>query len=272
MKMIGTKKSSGKGGVIFVTFLAVVAFWIGSGIFVYDLYPEAEKAGQFGDMFGFINSLFSGLALAGVLITLWFQREEMEQQRKEIERQQEVSNTTIAWSIFDQHLKALGRLQSTEEYKGALSEIMEGTLRPLSTAVGGGSIVDSKPQVEFGTVLNDNTEDLTRFKEEFDISICNTDENKNVFKMLKLVDVISKVILRYGDTNQLLVGTLFAQLSDEEVRILIYKCIADEDYYNRSESVGFFSCFFSHAFRNSLHAKKFFPDYEISDGFLVKIA
>jgi len=266
------KKGNGRGWIIFVGVLFVIAFWVGSGLFVCDLYPEVEKAGQFGDMFGFINSLFSGLAMAGVLITIWFQREEMKQQRKEMARQQEASNTTIAWSIFDQHLKALGRLQSTEEYKGALSEITEGTLRTLSTAVGGGSLVDGKPQVEFGDVLDDNTEDLTKFKEDLDISIYNTDKNKNVFKMLKIVDVISKVIIRYGDNNQLLVGTLFAQLSDEEVRILIYKCIADGDYYKRLESVGFFSCFFSHAFRNALHVKKFFPNYKISDGFLVKKA
>jgi len=36
-----------------------------------------EKAGQFGDAFGVVTCLFSGLAFSGVLITLYLQREEM---------------------------------------------------------------------------------------------------------------------------------------------------------------------------------------------------
>lgn len=34
-----------------------------------------EKAGQFGDSFGVITCLFSGLAFSGVLVTLYLQRE-----------------------------------------------------------------------------------------------------------------------------------------------------------------------------------------------------
>ena len=45
-----------------------------------------EKAGQFGDSFGVITSLFSGFAFSGVLITLLLQRDELKLQRKEIER------------------------------------------------------------------------------------------------------------------------------------------------------------------------------------------
>jgi|APLak6261660231_1056022.scaffolds.fasta_scaffold11409_2 hypothetical protein len=45
-----------------------------------------EKAGQFGDSFGVITSLFSGFAFSGVLITLILQRDELKLQRQEIER------------------------------------------------------------------------------------------------------------------------------------------------------------------------------------------
>lgn len=45
-----------------------------------------EKAGQFGDSFGVVTCLFSGLAFSGVLITLLLQRDELKLQRKEIER------------------------------------------------------------------------------------------------------------------------------------------------------------------------------------------
>lgn len=40
--------------------------------------------GQFGDMFGVVNALFSGLAFAGIIYTILLQREELAAQRKEL--------------------------------------------------------------------------------------------------------------------------------------------------------------------------------------------
>src|SRR5262245_52136564 len=36
--------------------------------------PNLPARGQFGDSFGAINALFSGLALGGVIIAIWMQR------------------------------------------------------------------------------------------------------------------------------------------------------------------------------------------------------
>lgn len=44
----------------------------------------AERA-QFGDSFGAVGVLFSGLALAGVVVTVWLQRQELAIQREELE-------------------------------------------------------------------------------------------------------------------------------------------------------------------------------------------
>src|SRR5688572_20161963 len=43
-----------------------------------------EKRGQFGDMFGAVNALFSGLAFAGIILTILLQREELKAQREEL--------------------------------------------------------------------------------------------------------------------------------------------------------------------------------------------
>lgn len=48
-----------------------------------------EKRGQFGDMFGFLGALFSGLAFAGLIVTIRQQREDLKNQRDEIELQRE---------------------------------------------------------------------------------------------------------------------------------------------------------------------------------------
>lgn len=48
-----------------------------------------EKRGQFGDMFGFLGALFSGLAFAGLIVTIRQQRDDLKNQRDEIELQRE---------------------------------------------------------------------------------------------------------------------------------------------------------------------------------------
>ena len=47
-------------------------------------WPTWVLRGQFGDSFGAINALFSGLAFAGVIIALVFQRRELAFQRIEL--------------------------------------------------------------------------------------------------------------------------------------------------------------------------------------------
>ena len=43
-----------------------------------------EERGTFGDMFGSVNSLFSGLALAGIIYSILLQRKELQLQRLEL--------------------------------------------------------------------------------------------------------------------------------------------------------------------------------------------
>ncbi|MEX1028164.1 MAG: hypothetical protein WD049_09195 [Candidatus Paceibacterota bacterium] len=47
-----------------------------------ETFPEA--AAQWGDSFGFVNALLSALVFAGVLVTLWMQRRELQLQREEM--------------------------------------------------------------------------------------------------------------------------------------------------------------------------------------------
>ncbi|MEZ6115463.1 MAG: hypothetical protein R3C28_02655 [Pirellulaceae bacterium] len=62
-------------GVLSVLFLflatpQIVKFWGG-------LESGAEGAGEFGDQFGAVNALFSGLALLGVIIAIMLQMKEL---------------------------------------------------------------------------------------------------------------------------------------------------------------------------------------------------
>lgn len=65
---------------LLIVWLAVAAVWAISGLL---LHAETER-GTFGDMFGAVNALFSGLAFATLIYTAWMQREELALQREEL--------------------------------------------------------------------------------------------------------------------------------------------------------------------------------------------
>lgn len=58
---------------------------------------SVDKAGVFGDSFGVLNALFSGLAFAGVIITMLLQKEQLELQLKElIENREQFARSATA--------------------------------------------------------------------------------------------------------------------------------------------------------------------------------
>ena len=86
--------------LIFLPFLAIVVIWCGTWYFVPDWYPthmpdgteakyKFESPGIFGDMFGAINALFTGLAFAGTVVALILQAEQIRRQSEEQIRQRE---------------------------------------------------------------------------------------------------------------------------------------------------------------------------------------
>lgn len=62
--------------------IGIVLLWCGSGVALYRM-PER---GTFGDMFGAVNALFSGLAFLGVILAIVLQYEELKEQRREIQQ------------------------------------------------------------------------------------------------------------------------------------------------------------------------------------------
>lgn len=75
--------------IIFGSLLLIIGLWIFSWYFIDTTYPSNEidyqsNRGAFGDKFGFINSLFSGLALTGIIISIYFQQIELSLQRREL--------------------------------------------------------------------------------------------------------------------------------------------------------------------------------------------
>ena len=64
--------------------LAVFGMWLVSAWLMTATISSWEVRGQFGDMFGAVNSLFSGLAFAGIVLAILLQRAELQLQREEL--------------------------------------------------------------------------------------------------------------------------------------------------------------------------------------------
>lgn len=73
---------------IALIFLVILILWFGSGWFIYKVWDENTR-GTIGDMFGAINSLFAGLAFAGLILTIAIQRKELTVQTDAVKMQTE---------------------------------------------------------------------------------------------------------------------------------------------------------------------------------------
>jgi hypothetical protein len=79
--------------LIFVSFsaFAVLVIYVSSNISTYPL----DKLASFGDSFGVLTSLFSGLAFAGMIITILLQKDELKLQREELTRSSNAQETNV---------------------------------------------------------------------------------------------------------------------------------------------------------------------------------
>lgn len=87
-------------------------------------FSDWTKSGTFGDTFGALNAFFSGLALAGVIVTILIQRTELKNQRLELSLQRNEMKetrkefllnrtTTLVYNQLDRFEKALSELTLT---------------------------------------------------------------------------------------------------------------------------------------------------------------
>lgn len=109
-------------------FLLIKHYWIPNGT-----DPQQEPAiwahrGVVGDSFGAINALFSGLALAGVLFTIFLQRAESKGQTEDFNKQlDEIKKQTAAFSsqVEQSKLQTQAIINQLDHYEKQTSAILE---------------------------------------------------------------------------------------------------------------------------------------------------
>ena len=115
-----TEKDSPSPGWLLLAAGVVIAVLIVFWLSVTNLISDPAQQGQFGDMFGAANTLFSGLAFAGIIYTIWLQRTELKLQRIELrDTKEELKLSRLAHEktskIMDKQLEILEKTSAIEE-------------------------------------------------------------------------------------------------------------------------------------------------------------
>lgn len=86
-----------RSNLLYGLLVIISIIWLLSAILITKYFKSLPSQGQFGDMFGAVNSLFSGLAFAGVIYTIYLQKKELSLQRLElIETRKELARSATA--------------------------------------------------------------------------------------------------------------------------------------------------------------------------------
>ena len=108
----------------FILLLVVITgLWFFSIEFVVQQFGLPANAAEAGDMFGGINALFSGLALAGVIFAVWLQTKDVQTNQKNLEKTIESNKQSLEImalsSLIQEADSALLRYERWEQKEGA---------------------------------------------------------------------------------------------------------------------------------------------------------
>lgn len=107
-----------------VALIVLVQCAIGYGAYI--LLPDWTTRGQFGDVFGAANALFSGLAFAGLIYAILLQREDLVLQRTELElTRQELKRSASAQEQSEVALRAQAAAASQSARMAAISFLLQ---------------------------------------------------------------------------------------------------------------------------------------------------
>lgn len=212
---------------------------------------ESTELGQFGDKFGFVNALFSGLAFAGLIYTIVLQRKELELQRLELQetrkelsaqtRQFEIQNSTIKkeqfestfFSLLQQHQMLVNDLYLKLDYKergsndwiekslechgrGVFKELL--TKRPQKRLSGEThyflDIVEGLKEEKYGLDYTSKYPPLALLDHYF----------RNLYRLVKFVDE-NPYLLSLEDKYQY-TSIVRSMLSAHELALLFYNCLS----------------------------------------------
>ncbi len=212
--------------VVFALYAASLAWFVLSKDSI-----SLSETGVLGDSFGALTALFSGLAFAGVVITILLQKDELALQRRELEltraelhgqkEQMQAQNATLKKQNFENTFFELLRLQS--EITNSI-DIRDG-----------GEILNGRDCFErfYSRLMQFINHARDKGKKDFDVGLLNmaygnfyeANESDIGHYFRTLYNVIQFVHEGDVDDKRLYTNLVRAQLSTFELVLLFYHCL-----------------------------------------------
>ena len=204
--------------------------WCGVSNFI----NEPTNQGTFGDMFGAVNALFSGLAFAGLIITLLYQREELKLQREELQetrkelkeqnktmKRQRFENTFFNMLSLQQEIVANLSVESKEVNRAEVvkgREVFEKIYEGINVYLLYELQSIGIKEIVYGNIENYNSNGwlISRFDHYF----------RHLYRIFKYIDETDLIDEKERYDYASIVRS---QLSDYELVMLFYNCLAQKD-------------------------------------------
>lgn len=224
--------------IVISTIVIVLGIWLWAYYSLID-WDKADR-GTFGDMFGGVNALFSGLAFAGIIITIILQSNELNLQRKEListREEFETQNETLKIQRFEntffQMLEFHHQIVNNLFIKRANYKINDSFFgdyygREYLRGVGLNMIDEMRKK---GVNIH---ESLAIYNSFFDTESHNLAHYfRNLYRIFKYVDDAKIFEDKKNDNDKefnfkyTYTSIVRAQLSDTEMIWLFYNCLSD---------------------------------------------
>lgn len=222
---------------------AVLIVWASSGFAVWSQLANVER-GTFGDMFGAVNALFSGLAFAGVIYAIMLQRKELQLQRFELrltrdelsgqKEQLRAQNETLKQQNFENTFFQLLRLHNDIVASIKLRDValeLRGAVPITPVAIEGRGCFETifsrlkRHAVGFQNhVIGTDSERINTMYLAFypEIEADLGHYFRSLYNIVKFVDSSS------AENKRIYTNLVRAQLSKYELAILLYNCVSDK--------------------------------------------
>jgi hypothetical protein len=140
-----------------ILIVVVILVMVGANFYIPELYDKPNGAGEFGDMFGGVNALFSGLAFVGVIYAILLQRRELQLQREELAlTRTELARTAKAQEQSQISLSQQVQVMRTTSKLNALSALVENYATKIkATPVAQERVKYEQRQLEFLAMLEE---------------------------------------------------------------------------------------------------------------------
>jgi|GEM_PF-2473969 len=201
--------------------ITILTLWIGSGFIVYFCFPSDER-GSIGDMFGAINALFSGAALAGIIITIYLQRDELTQTRRIFEQQSFESTFFKMLEIIEQTKNKIEL-----KFRNDSFYIMDSAAMNFSGIEAVGKILGNYHKF----LVRSNDQNISNKYHKVSVEFFLLYE-KVIINWLKTIQQTLQLVDKYKGEQKYFYGTVVGgQLKAEEKLLLFYFSLAKKDQY-----------------------------------------